>query len=202
MFVALGLLITVLAGRRQLRLKEVHDTLTTTTTTDLQITDNASTHAEYRPRGNSLADTFDNSIHDGGVPFDQTFALLVDNQKQQSSESTPLLAENEESDDSDEFTGSRVNFVSTLYGTNESTIHCSPCSTDAITFLNKTVENGGTSQPYQGQSFKAKIVLICVATYFSTGLMVMFTVTGSDFVGKAIYGGDPEGNPGSESLMR
>ncbi|XP_076468079.1 uncharacterized protein LOC143298932 [Babylonia areolata] len=52
-----------------------------------------------------------------------------------------------------------------------------------------------------GRSFKVKVVLISIATYCSTCDLFMFTLTGTDFVGKAVYGGNPEAPPGSQSLM-
>ena len=201
-FVALGLLFTLLTGRRQLRLSKEHDSLTTV---DLEISDSDNTHSYYRPRANSLAHTLENSIRStgGGMHFDQTLALLVDNQTMQSSEHTPLLSKDEMSD-TDEFVRSQVVSISTVYGTNEPTVDCSQRPTDSSEedLLNKCVENAETCQPGRGQSSKAKLLLISTSTYFSTGLLIMITLTSSDFVGKAIYGGDPEAAPDSESLAR
>ena len=202
-FVALALLITLLTGRRQLRLSKKHDSLTTA---DLEISDNDNTHSYYRPRANYLAGTLENSIRSigGGMHFDHTLALLVDNQTMQLSEHTPLLAKDDEMGDSDEFVRSQVGSISTVYGTNEPTLDCSQRPTDGSEedLLNKSVENAGTCQPGRGQSSKAKLLLISASTYFSAGLFIMITLTSSDFVGKAIYGGDPEAAPDSESLAR
>ena len=201
-FVALGLLITLLTGRRQLRLSKEHDSLTTV---DLKISDNDNTHSYYRPRANSLAHTLENSIRStgGGMHFDQTLALPVDNQTMQSSEHTPLLSKDEMSD-TDEFVRSQIVSISTVYGTNEPTVNCSQRPTDSSEedLLNKSVKNAETCQPGRGQSSKAKLLLISASTYFSTGLLIMITLTSSDFLGKAIYGGDPEAAPDSESLAR
>ena len=50
--------------------------------------------------------------------------------------------------------------------------------------------------------FKVRLGLLAVSTFFATGLLIIFTMTTSDVVGKAIYGGDPEALPGSDSLEK
>ncbi|XP_076468259.1 uncharacterized protein LOC143299052 [Babylonia areolata] len=51
------------------------------------------------------------------------------------------------------------------------------------------------------RGLKTKILLIFLAAYFSSSVMTIFSVTSSDFVGKAIYRGDPAALPGSQSLI-
>ncbi|KAK7506813.1 hypothetical protein BaRGS_00001664 [Batillaria attramentaria] len=49
-------------------------------------------------------------------------------------------------------------------------------------------------------TFKWKIGCICASLYFSVGLVHMFSMMSTDYVGKTIYGGNPEAEPGSDSL--
>ncbi|KAK7462556.1 hypothetical protein BaRGS_00038412, partial [Batillaria attramentaria] len=49
--------------------------------------------------------------------------------------------------------------------------------------------------------FRFRIGLVCLSAYFSIGVIYMFALMSSDYVGKAIYGGDPRAKPGSPSLM-
>nr|KAG5707802.1 hypothetical protein BaRGS_015962 [Batillaria attramentaria] len=51
------------------------------------------------------------------------------------------------------------------------------------------------------RSFKANLALLCVSTYFNIGVVFLYTLTSSDFIGKAVFGGDPQAAPGSEKLM-
>ncbi|KAL8577279.1 hypothetical protein ACOMHN_062788 [Nucella lapillus] len=52
------------------------------------------------------------------------------------------------------------------------------------------------------RGFRLKVFLLSVATYFSASDVYLFAMTGSDFVGKAIYRGDPSAPPGSPSVAR
>ena len=51
-------------------------------------------------------------------------------------------------------------------------------------------------------SYKATIALLCCSVFFSVGVINVYMLTISDFVGKEIYGGDPEAPSGSYSLAR
>ncbi|KAK7507008.1 hypothetical protein BaRGS_00001859 [Batillaria attramentaria] len=48
--------------------------------------------------------------------------------------------------------------------------------------------------------FKRQLFWICLTVYFSTSLVYIFSTLTTDYVGKAIYGGNPEAEPGSDSL--
>nr|KAG5714522.1 hypothetical protein BaRGS_006968 [Batillaria attramentaria] len=48
--------------------------------------------------------------------------------------------------------------------------------------------------------FKRQLIWICLAVYFSAATVCIFSTLTTDYVGKAIYGGNPEAEPGSDSL--
>ncbi|KAK7495845.1 hypothetical protein BaRGS_00012835 [Batillaria attramentaria] len=50
------------------------------------------------------------------------------------------------------------------------------------------------------KNFKRKVFFICASLYFSAGLLNMYTMMSTDYVGKTIYGGDPDAERGSDSL--
>ena len=218
---ALGLVITLLTGRRRLRLNEEHGFLTTAKT-DMDITiEGSNPQREHRPGKPSSVGVSESgssrrrSFVEGGVHVDQTSSLLPGDQTA-SSEYTPLLGEHTESSgDSAEFVGSHGTSIPTSYGADESIGKCREQPPDTTTFsedaqaeeslINDVVKDDAARRCKPcpcGQSFKAKIVFISISTYLSTGTVIMYTLTTSDFVAKAIYGGDPEAAPGSESLAR
>lgn len=243
MLVALGLLITLLLGRRQLRLTKEYDSLLSKKP-DADITYHNTNHqSEEQMTTSSHLHTLECSIRSfggGAVSFDQTLVFLTEDQAT-STEQTPLLLENEMLGDSGEFVAPPVTSGCGSYGTNVSTFTCSTRKTledvpeeedpsSLKTFRNnaqhivptcsehlsiaKTAPEGvpgdgldaekgaGARQPCCRQSFLVKVVLITISVYFGTGAVLMFTMTSSDFVSKAIYGGDPDAAPGSESLQR
>lgn len=51
-------------------------------------------------------------------------------------------------------------------------------------------------------SLKLTITIICCSLYFSVGVICVYMLMISDYVGKEIYGGDPEAPLGSDGLAR
>lgn len=50
--------------------------------------------------------------------------------------------------------------------------------------------------------FRWRMGLVCLSAYFSIGVIYMFALMSTDYVGKAIYGGDPRAEPESEGLVK
>ena len=67
---------------------------------------------------------------------------------------------------------------------------------------NREVQATRPSPCSQGRSFRTAVALLCCSTYFSVGATLVYVLTSSDFVGKAIYNGDPEAPSGSDGLAR
>ncbi|KAK7507004.1 hypothetical protein BaRGS_00001855 [Batillaria attramentaria] len=60
----------------------------------------------------------------------------------------------------------------------------------------------GSSNFHRGNNskFKRQIFWICLTVFFSAATICIFSMLTTDYVGKAIYGGNPEAEPGSDSL--
>ncbi|KAK7506865.1 hypothetical protein BaRGS_00001716 [Batillaria attramentaria] len=56
------------------------------------------------------------------------------------------------------------------------------------------------NQGGNNSKFKRQLIWICLAVYFSAATVCIFSTLTTDYVGKAIYGGNPEAEPGSDSL--
>ena len=143
-FVALGLLITLLAGRRQLRLIEGPKFLTTKKPDTEIIHHTITSQGEDQLTRRSFLHSLESSTRSfaaGAVHFGQTLTFLEGNQTI-SSEQTPLLPEDELLGESGELVGPQSISVRGSYGTTVSSFTCSGQENVAETALVDVSEEG------------------------------------------------------------
>lgn len=212
-FVLLGLPITMLAGSKQLKLNNVrYEALIEDDASDTDAAcyvHNSPQQDDQLTRSATL-DTLENSIRSVPVYFDATLVHL-DEDLARIAEQAPLVPEDNEPQDA--FVKSCQNSMSVSYGTSGST-YTSFGQQQHQTLAKTTLEDipegemldimkdAERCQPCCASSYKRKILFIALSCFFFVGTLVMFSVTTSDYVGKVIYGGDPNGAAGSGGLLR
>lgn len=204
MFVAVGLLITLLSGRYQLRLQQHNDALTTSNQSH-------GVMARNRQSG-SPENTIRSDISDEKY-LESTFTLLDEDQPT-CSEKTPLLtgsnnvseAENAHipCDERCKSGSSKTHdFTPDADIPQHPTAVAKKCKDrskhEAANIVTDTDTNLWGCAPY---GFRIKVFCLFISGYLSNGILITFTYTTSDFVGKAIYGGNPHAPPDSASLAR
>ncbi|XP_070197801.1 uncharacterized protein [Littorina saxatilis] len=212
-FVLLGLPITMLAGSKQLKLNNVrYEALIEDDASDTDAAcyvHNSPQQDDQLTRSATL-DTLENSIRSVPVYFDATLVHL-DEDLARIAEQAPLVPE--ENEPQDAFVKSCQNSTSASYGTSGST-YTSFGQQQHQTLAKTTLEDipegemldimkdAERCQPCCASSYKRKILFIALSCFFFVGTLVMFSMTTSDYVGKVIYGGDPNGAAGSGGLFR
>ncbi|XP_070212717.1 uncharacterized protein [Littorina saxatilis] len=90
--------------------------------------------------------------------------------------------------------------------TNETDADSTPC---ALTTTQKGIDDEQRCSRFlkpqlcgTEQSLKLKVCLICVSAYFSFATEILNSINVPDFVGKAVYGGHPEGQGDTDSAER
>ncbi|XP_076468078.1 uncharacterized protein LOC143298931 [Babylonia areolata] len=188
----------------------------------------AKPHHEETLSRSVILDALENSFRSlgaGSIHFDQSMAIRGEHQRSQSldhriyhrsTERTPLLEDERGVMEESEQERSWIASASVSYERTDS-LSSIPDHLEARTTTMKDVpERRESKQTLEDtpelavpeiqsrcceRGFKTKVFLIFLTTYFSFSVITMIALTSSDFVGKAIYGGDPAALPGSQSLI-
>ncbi|XP_076468109.1 uncharacterized protein LOC143298948 [Babylonia areolata] len=188
----------------------------------------AKPHHEETLSRSVILDALENSFRSlggGSFHFDQNMAIRGEQQRSQSldhriyhrsTERTPLLEDERGVMEESEQEKSWIASASVSYEKTDS-LSSIPDHLEARTTTMKDVPERHMSKQTPEdmlevevdeiqsrcckRGFKTKLFLVFLATYFSSSAMSFFSMTSSDFVGKAIYGGDPAALPGSQSLI-
>ena len=127
----------------------------------------------------------------------RTLVELVENENETMiSEQTPLLAVRNVRERNDGEDRTDQAFHCPEQGVNSTTAHPEEVEKE------DEDDDSGLRVGYCEWGYKVKIGLVTASLFFAFGLVAMFSMTSSDILGKAIYGGDPKAPPGSDSLTK
>ncbi|KAL8600218.1 hypothetical protein ACOMHN_062508 [Nucella lapillus] len=178
--------------------KDAHSTCNKTSYGNGVVSSHRENFASRRP---SL-DAFENSIRSfsGGGIYLESSMSLVKQTPRGLTEDIPLLKSDSSSE---EVHRDHLTSLPEGYGSGEQTSSVGKPTRGTDSYGDSGSENDGTRGCFSYlQNLKVRFALVCVTSFFAADSMMMYTVTVSDFMGKAVYDGDPAALPGSDSLNR